>query len=52
VVNRLSPSNIRKTATEFVKEWEKSLIESMETSPGTRAVAAVNAEEDKENASV
>ena len=35
VVNRLSPSNIKRTATEYVTQWEQSMADSaLEGQPG------------------
>jgi hypothetical protein len=53
VVNRLSPSNIRRTATDFIKDWEKSLAEPIDANSAVSVMpAATNAEEDKENRTV
>ena len=52
VVNRLSPSNIRRTANDFIKEWEKSLAEPVDVNAVPVMTTTVITGEDKENAAV
>lgn len=45
VLNRLTPSNIKRTAADFMKEWERSLSPpDMPPSSATPAVVAVGKE--------
>lgn len=36
-LNRLTPGNIKRTATDLMKEWEKSLSPPVEGAPGENA---------------
>lgn len=56
VVNRLSPSSIRRTAEEYMTQWEQSMaevaVESKESREAREAREAREGGEGKENASV
>lgn len=55
VVNRLSPSNIKRTATDYLNQWEQTLGEAVLENhaktmpPGTASVATTTASEPKED---
>lgn len=53
VVNRLSPSNIKRTATEYVTQWEQSMADVAVEGPRVQREAkeGVVEGEGKENAS-
>ncbi|PKS07970.1 hypothetical protein jhhlp_006582 [Lomentospora prolificans] len=49
VVNRLSPSNIKRTATDYLTQWEQSLGEAAVENHPKNSTPAAEPKEDKEN---